>query len=216
MTTFAGPKLVRGGLVQLDPESARVERVIPLQYNPETLSRSFQVQSVEGQGGDRSQPLRLKGPPVETLRVEAEIDATDGLEAADPAAEELGVLPQLAALEALVYPTSGQLLEADALARSGTLQIAPMEAPLTLFVWGERRVLPVRVTELSVTEEAFGRGLQPIRAKVSLGLRVLSVDDLGFRHKGGELFMVHLQAKEQLARRAPGGALAALGIGGIP
>jgi hypothetical protein len=74
----------------------------------------------------------------------------------------------------------------------------------------------VRITEFSVTEEAFDAALNPIRAKVSLGLRVLSVDDLGFDHKGGGVFMSYLNAKEQLLGRAPRAELSSLGIEGLP
>jgi hypothetical protein len=116
----------------------------------------------------------------------------------------------------MVYPTSEQLLANNALADSGALEIAPMEAPLTLFVWSKNRVLPVRVTSLSITEEAFDVALNPIRAKVSLGLRVLTVDDVPFAHKAGGLFMSHLQQKEGLSKRGVGAALGALGIGEIP
>jgi hypothetical protein len=91
-----------------------------------------------------------------------------------------------------------------------------METPLTLFVWSKTRIVPVRVTELSITEEAFDTALNPTRAKVSLGLRVLSVDDLGFNHKGGNLFMTYLRQKEQLAAMMQGGALGALGLTGLP
>jgi hypothetical protein len=217
MTHFPGsPKLLRGGLVLIDPGSAAVQRVIALQYNPETLSRSFQVKGVEGEAGDRSQALRLTGPPVETISLEAELDATDALEEGDDTAVEVGLLPQLAALETLVYPTAAALKANDSRAAAGTLEIAPMETPLTLFVWGENRVVPVRVTDISVTEEAYDPDLNPIRAKVSLSLRVLSVDDLGFGHKGGSLFLLHHEAKERLAGRAPSGALGTLGLGGIP
>ena len=90
-----------------------------------------------------------------------------------------------------------------------------MEAPLSLFVWSKNRVLPVRITELSVTEEAFDPNLNPIRAKVSLGMQVLSIDDLGFDHRGGSLFMSYLQQKEALAAKHQGGTFGALGIGGI-
>ena len=114
------------------------------------------------------------------------------------------------------FSTRGRLLENNALAASGTLEIAPMESPLALFVWSTSRIVPVRVTDLSITEEAFDPTLNPIRAKVSLGLRVLSVDDLGFDHKGGSLFMGYLQAKERLAAKAAGGGLDLLGIGSIP
>jgi hypothetical protein len=218
MTTFPNsPRILKGGLVLVDPESARVLRIIALQYNPESLSRSLQIQSAGGEGGNRSEPMRFKGPAVETIKLEADIDAADQLEFPDQNRRvvEHGIQPQLAALELLAHPSSAQLFEVDRQLGSGTLEIAPMEAPLILFVWGRSRIVPVRLTDFSVTEEAFDPALNPVRAKVSLGLRVLSVDDLGFAHKGGGLFMTYLAAKEQLAAKAAG-SLAALGIAGIP
>jgi hypothetical protein len=220
MSTFPGsPRLIKGGIVLIDPDTSLVLRIIALQYNPDTLTRTLQVQgTAAGPGGDRSEALRLKGPAVETIKCEVEIDATDQLEFPDKnaTAVEVGLLPQLAALETIIYPTSDQLLSNNSLAQAGTLEIAPMEAPLTLFVWSKSRVLPVRLTDFSVTEEAFDTSLNPIRAKVSLGMHVLSVDDLGFDHKGGSMFMIYLQQKEQLARRSQAGALSTLGIGSIP
>lgn len=193
-----------------------VQRIIALQYNPDSLSRSFQIKGVGAESGDRSEALRLKGPPVETIKVETELDATDQLEFAEAKATTVGIHPQLAALETIVYPTSGQLLANNRLAQAGKLEITPMETPLTLFVWSKTRVVPVRLTEFSVTEEAFDPALNPIRAKVSLGMRVLTVDDVGFNHKAGTLFMSYLQVKEQLAARNQGGSLNVLGIGAIP
>jgi hypothetical protein len=218
MSSFPGsPRLVKGGIVLIDPVSAAIRRMIVLQYNPDSLSRTLQVQAL-GEGGDRSQAMRIKGPPVETIKLDAEIDATDQLEFPEQNrnAVEFGILPQLAALETIVYPASSVLSSNHALAGAGTLEIAPMEAALTLFVWSKNRVLPVRITDLSVTEEAFDPALNPIRAKVSLGLRVLSVDDLGFTHKGGTLFMGYLQAKERLAGRLAAGGLESFGLGGLP
>jgi hypothetical protein len=218
MSSFPGsPRLVKGGIVMIDPVSAAIRRMIVLQYNPDSLSRTLQVQAL-GEGGDRSQAMRIKGPPVETIKLDAEIDATDQLEFPEQNrnAVEFGILPQLAALETIVYPASSVLSSNHALAGAGTLEIAPMEAALTLFVWSKNRVLPVRITDLSVTEEAFDPALNPIRAKVSLGLRVLSVDDLGFTHKGGTLFMGYLQAKERLAGRLAAGGLDSFGLGGLP
>ena len=216
MTTFPNsPSLLKGGIVLVDPGTSAVRRIISLQYNSDTLTRTRQVKGAGAEGGDRSEALRVKGPPVENIKLEAEIDATDGLEAADAQTVRLGIHPQLATLEALVYPTSAQLLANNNLARSGTLEIAPMETPLTLFVWSRNRIMPVRLTDFSVTEEAFDAALNPIRARVSLGMRVLSVDDLGFAHRGGSLFMGYLQNKEQFARLTPTGAFGALGIGGI-
>ncbi len=221
MTPFTrSPRLLKGGLVLIDPTTAAVLRIIVLQYNPDTLTRSFQIQAVGQDGGDRSEAFRIKAPPVETFKLEAEIDVTDQLELPDQGqnrvATELGLYPQLAALETIVYPPSARLEENNRLAKAGTLEIAPVEAPLTLFVWSKTRILPVRLTELSVTEEAFDPALNPIRAKVSLGMRVLSVQDVGFDHKGGNLYMNYQKEKERLAVKLSGGAISALGIGGIP
>ena len=191
---------MKGGIVLIDPETSAIERVITLQYNPDTLTRTLQVQESR-ESRDRSEALRLGGPPVETIKVEAEIDATDQLEKADATAGRLGIYPQLAILEMIVYPTSSQLLNNNALAQSGTLEIVPMQAPLTLFIWSRQRIVPVRVTDFSITEQAFDTYLNPTRAKVSLGLRVLTVDDLGFDHKGGGLYMNYHQTKESLAAR---------------
>jgi hypothetical protein len=218
VTGFPGsPRLVKGGLVLIDPDTAAVQRVISLQYNPDSLSRGLQIKAIASDSPDRAEALRLKGPPVETIKLEAEIDATDQLEFPDqnPDAVQSGIFPQLAALETLVYPTSAQLLANNALASSGTLEIVPMQTPLCLFVWSKNRVLPVLLTDFSITEEAFDPTLNPMRAKVSLSMRVLTVDDLGFDHKGGSLFMNYLQAKERFAAKIAG-QLNTLGIGGIP
>lgn len=220
MSTFPrAPNILKSGLVLIDPGTSSVKKIIVFQYSPDTLSRTLQVQAIT-EGGDRSEALRLKAPPVETIKLDAEIDVTDQLEFPDKAenrdAARLGLHPYLSALETIIYPTSGQLIANNNLAKAGTLEIAPMESLLTIFVWSKSRILPVRLTEFSVTEEAFDPQLNPIRAKVSLGMRVLNVNDLGFNHKGGNLFMIYLQQKEQLATRNLGGALSALGIGGIP
>jgi hypothetical protein len=209
------PKLLRAGLVLVDASSGVVKRVIALQYNPDSLSRSLQILSA-GEGGERSEVLRLKGPAVETIKLEAEIDAADQFPDQRANIVQFGIQPQLSALESLINPTAAELISSNALASSGTIEIAPAEAPLTLFVWSKQRILPVRLTEFSITEEAFDPALNPLRAKVSLGMRVLSVNDVGFSHKAGTLFLGHLQNKEMLAGKAPGSALSALGLGGIP
>lgn len=215
MTTFPNsPAVLKGGLVLIDPTTAAVLRVIALQYNPDTVTRTLQVKGAGAEGGDRSEALRLKGPPTETIKLDAEIDATDQLEFPEQNAvtARSGVFPALSALETIIYPTSAQLQANNQLADSGTLEILPMETPLALFVWSQRRIVPVRITDFSVTEEAFDAALNPIRVKVSLGMRVLSVDDLGFQHKGGGLFMSYLQQKEQLAAQSAGAVLRALGL----
>src|SRR5262249_394985 len=170
------PRPIKGGIVLVDPDQGTVLRIIAMQYNPETLTRSFQVQGVGGEAGDRLDVLRLKGPPIETIKVEAELHATDALEHPErnspPAPRALH--PQPAALQTLIYPDSGTIRSNQSLAQAGTLEITPAQTPLILFIWSKNRIIPVRITEMSVTEEAFDPALNPIRAKVSLTMRTLS------------------------------------------
>jgi len=217
MTGFPGsPKLIKGGIVVADADSLAVRRVITLQYNPETVTRSLQVQAAAA-GGERSDALRLTGAAVETIKLDAELDATDQLELPDQnrATVELGLHPQIAVLESLINPTVSDLVSSHAQAASGSIEIIPLQAPLTLFVWSAQRIVPIRITDCSVVEDAFDPNLNPIHARVSLGMRVLSVDDLGFAHPGGTVFLGHLQRKESLAARAGVTGLQSLGIGGI-
>jgi len=217
MSSFPGsPRLLKGGIVLLDPDTSAVQRIIALQYNPDTLTRTLQVKGAGAESGDHLEALRLKGPPVETIKVEAEIDATDQLETADSQATSVGLHPVLAALEMIIYPSSTHLISNNGQASSGTLEIAPAETALTVFIFGPKRIVPVRITEFSITEEAFDTSLNPIRAKLSLGLRVLSVDDLGFDQKGGGIFLAYLQGKERFAAQNKAGTFGALGITGIP
>jgi hypothetical protein len=197
----------------MDPQSGAIDRVIVLQYNPDTLSRSIQAQTLGGDVGDRLEALRFKAPPIETIKVEVEIDAIDQLEFPDqnPNTLDYGILPQLAALEMMLYPASADVQQIATLAAQGTLEIAALEGLLTLFVWTPSRVVPVRVNEFSVTEEAFDARLNPIRAKVSLGMRVLSSWDLGPSHKGASIFMAYHQSKESLVNKAPTGDRSAIG-----
>lgn len=215
MTTFPGsPRLTKGGLILLAPETGAMLRVIAFQYNPETMTRTLAVQGVGSESGDRVETLRLKGPPVETVKLDVDIDATDhlGQSAPDQLAVGFGILPELAALELLLYPESAKLQEDIDLARGGRLEIIPAAAPLTLLVWGRNRILPVRLTEFTVTEEMFDVALNPIRAKVSLGLRVLSVNDLPIGHRGSSLYLGYQQQKERLGARRASADLSALGI----
>jgi hypothetical protein len=220
MSAFPGsPRVLKGGLVLLNPVSFAVlpNGVIVMQYNPDTVTRTLKVKAAE-EGGDRSEALRLTGPPVETIKLDVEIDATDQLEnpQQNQTTVQYGIAPQLAALETLVYPTSANLQNDYALSQQGILEIMPVMAPMSLFVWSAARIVPVRITDLSITEEAFDPRLTPLRAKVSLGLRVLSIDDLFFSDKGGSLYMAYQQQKESLARLNLPGSFSVLGITGLP
>jgi hypothetical protein len=192
------PRLQRGAILSLDPTLGIPLGSISLQYNPESITRSLKPRTV-GDEPDRTEVLRLTGPPVETITVNAEIDATDQLAAGDSTAQNFGIQPQLAALETLIYPSSIRLIANEVLTLLGTIEILPMESPLTVFAWSKTRITPVRITDLEITEEAFDPQLNPIRAKVKLGMRVLDVNDVGFLNPAGAMYMVYQIQKEALA-----------------
>uniref|UniRef100_A0A832H352 Uncharacterized protein n=1 Tax=Oscillatoriales cyanobacterium SpSt-402 TaxID=2282168 RepID=A0A832H352_9CYAN len=201
MTSFPGsPRLLKGAIVGLSPINPQPS-VIVFQYNPDTLTRTVTAQTTGGES-DRREALRLKGPPEETIRLDIEIDATDQLEQAQPLVTQAGLYPVLGALELLLYPHSRLVIANEVLLNVGIIEVIPPEAPLTIFIWGNKRILPVRLTELSFTEEAFDPNLNPIRAKVSLSLRVLNYQDLGLLSVGGSLFMAHQIMKEVMANQS--------------
>jgi hypothetical protein len=194
------PLLQKGAILVLEPTTGIPLNTIHLQYNPESIKRNLQPQSV-GDQPDRTEVLRLKGPPIETISCEVEIDATDQLAASDPTTLSLGIQPQLATLELLVYPSSGILIANEVLSLVGTIEILPMSSNLSIFVWGSNRVTPVRLTSIEITEEAFDPKLNPIRAKISLSMRVLNVNDVGFLTPAGAFYMAYQMNKEALSQR---------------
>jgi hypothetical protein len=192
------PRTLKGALVAANATGPQAG-VIIFQYNPDQMTRTLQPQMAGGESAGRGEVLRLKGAPIETIKVDVEIDATDQLEAADKNALTTGIYPQLSALETLVYPQSSIVIANTIMLAAGTIEIIPVEAPMTLFVYGPKRVLPVRISDFSITEEAHDTSLNPIRAKVSLGLRVLSYNDFPPLHPGYALFLAHQISKEVLA-----------------
>jgi len=214
------PRMLRAGLVRLDPLAWTLIDVVLFQYNPDSLTRTFQPRAMSGEPGDRLEALRLTGPPHETIKFEAEIDAADQLEHPDltqndPFASD-GLLPTLATLERLITPSAAELQEVDALFDQGTFEVAPAEAPLTVLVWGVQRVVPVLVSSLSLTEEAFDPNLRPIRVRASFECKVLSSSDLPLQHLGGSLYIAHRQTVEQLGQLVASADVRPLGLEHLP
>lgn len=214
MTSFPrSPQTIKGAIIGLDLFNP-LASVIVFQYNPDTMTRTLRGQG-SGDGGARSEAMRLKGAPIETIKLDVEIDATDQLEKADGLATTLGIYPQLSALEMLLYPKSALVIANTVLMALGTLEILPPIGPFTLLVWGLKRVLPVRLTDLTITEEAFDTGLNPIRAKASLGLRVLSYNDLSLTNPGYYVFLTHQIVKETMATIGSISNIGAVAGGGV-
>lgn len=216
LSSFPGtPRVLHGAIVSIDLTTP-VTQVIPFQYNPDTMTRSLQPQNISG-AGNRTEAYRLKGPPIETISVDLDFDATDQLAQPSqyPNAVSMGIGPQLSALEILVYPPSSLVIANTALAAAGTIEIIPPMGPFTVFVWGSRRVVPVRLTDFRITEEAYDTNLNPIRAKVSLGMRVLTYDDFDVTHPGYSMFLAYQVVKETMAAIGSLNGLSSAGTGNV-
>lgn len=200
-TQARGPKVLKGALVTV--ASGGQPDVIAFQYNPATLKRSLSPQLVGGEENDRSEAIRYTGAPVQNITVDVALDATDQLEQGNEIAETMGILPQLSALELIAYPSLNDVSQNQSKIQGGVMEVAPLTAPRTLFVWGSQRVLPVRLTSYTINEEAFDRWLHPIRANVTLNMRVLNYSDLDSQNKEYHQFMAYQSNLEAAAQLAP-------------
>lgn len=140
--------------------------------------------------------------PPESFTLALELDAADALEKPEshPVAFISGVADRIAAMEMLLYPQGDSLLGGLLGSVTGSLSVGGSvggssigggiggasgamqtasrgTVPVVLFVWGPGRIVPVRLTSFSVEEQAFSPMLYPIRAKVSIGLKILTPKD---------------------------------------
>ncbi len=201
------PKLLKGGLVVFQSQTpGPPPRIVVFQYNPEQMTRSLAMRAAprdpSNVGAAREDVLRALGPPVETMNLSIELDAADQLAEPDknPVTVEFGLHPILAMLEMLLYPPTDEFQTSLALALGGQVQVCPADVPLVLLVWGKSRVVPVMITSFSVTEDAFDPQLNPIRAKVDLGFRVLTYMELKDTSIGYGAFLAYQRQKEVLAK----------------
>ena len=192
MSSFPGsPKLVKAGFVQLDPANPK-PLVLIFQYNPETLLRRL-----EGVNPAVPPPPPPAAPPAprETVTFTLALDAADKLQTGDPLTQQSGLLPAISALELLLYPAGSKL---------------------TVWVSGGRRVVPVRITEMQIIEQAFDPALNPIRAEVAVTLLVLKDADLPINSQGRALWDAHFAMLQQLAMLVyNAGSLPSLGLTAI-
>ncbi len=193
----------KGALLIQYPDNP-ISKVVKFQYNPLSLSRSFQPSktSTAGQGETApSEAFGISNPPVETFSVEIELDATDGLEFPEknPNTVKMGINPELAALESLLYPSSSHIASNSVLASLGFIEIIPPEGPSIFLIWGPNRMLPVSLTALTINEEAYDSNLNPIRAKVTISLKVLNYAELPKNHGAYSIYQTHHRNLERMA-----------------
>lgn len=192
------PKLVNGAIIQFSsPLFVPVPNIIPFQYNPETMSRSLSPWAPPTKEDVKNDPkvednLAQPYAPIESFTLALELDAVDDLEnaAAHPSTVVSGIADRIAALEMLLYPAVDDVLlntasntivpanSPTAAQSPSVVQAKRYQVPIILFFFGPGRIVPVRITTFSVDEQAYSPLLYPLRAKVSLGLKVLDASSL--------------------------------------
>jgi len=191
--------------------------VIVFQFNPESMRRTLAHRAPPApadskQGTAREDVLRVAGPPLETIIMTVDMHAADQLDEPDDAANgataQHGLHPALATLELLMYPYTVNTQKVEQQAAQGTVQVSNVDVPLVLLLWGASRVVPVKLTSFSITEDAFDTRLNPIAAKIELGMQVLTSMEFPDSSIGRDAFLAYQKSKEALALlNAPGNAV---------
>jgi hypothetical protein len=197
-------KFLRGAFVQFNETFLLpIPNVIVFQFNPETITHTWTP--APAAASEEDNPLAVSGPPGESFDFTLAMDAADMIADGRPVARGLatisGIGSRLAALEMLMQPTTGtagRLLGAvsAAGALAGALgggagagvqrQVPGAQLPTVLFVWGPGRIVPVKVTSLTVTETLYDPlFLNPTHAEARLGVQVLTPREL--QHVSGPL-----------------------------
>jgi hypothetical protein len=186
---------LRGALIEFMPTFLiPLPNIIIFQFNPETMTHTWTPAQAAAQTGADANPLAVTGTPGEafsfTLAMDASDMIADGSPVADGIASATGIYSRLAALEMLLYPTgsfdSGLLGSVSAaLGGGGTADVKrdvpASQLPTVLFVWGPGRIVPVKITSLTITEKLYDPILlNPTHAEAQIGLKVLTPEELKF------------------------------------
>jgi hypothetical protein len=189
-TSPLAPRILKGAFIRLDETGiGAVPQLVIFQYNPESMTRKFKpyVKPADKEADKRDSTDRAAPyDPEEEMDVVIYLDASDDLDQGQghPQAVVIGVADRVAALEMLMYPsTDVGLLSSAVNAIAGALgatggKEVPVnpEVPVVLLAWGPGRIVPVKITSFTVEEQAFNSALYPIRAKVTVGVKVLTED----------------------------------------
>jgi hypothetical protein len=193
-------KFLRGAFVEFMPTFlVPLPNIIIFQFNPETITHTWTPAQAQGGTGPDANPLAVKGNPGESFSFSLAMDAKDMIADGSPVAEGIatvsGIYTRIAALEMLLYPTGGAgggLLGSVSIGAGGISfgggasagvkrAVPPSVLPTVLFVWGPGRILPVKVTSLTITEKLYDQVLlNPIHADATVGLQVLTPEELNY------------------------------------
>jgi hypothetical protein len=194
------PKILRGAFVEFGLSLPPL--FVVFQFNPLQLTRNRSLTFAGPASASEPETLRqfhrrktslldvqkeqVVTVAEQTIGFDIRLDATDRLDDRDPVAEQFGISPQLSALELMVYPKN----ESELGAAIGTLLGKPngfsftrrKNPPLVLFIFGRKRVLPVNINSMNITETEFSAELDPVRATIAVSLTVIEGESLPYRY----------------------------------
>ncbi|MFI2508906.1 hypothetical protein [Streptomyces sp. NPDC018972] len=202
------PKILRGAFIEFGLSLPPL--VVVFQFNPVQLTRnrslSFTFPGAEGarsgSGAGSRRDLRtfhgtfddlsalqkkqLVTVQEETIGFDIRLDATDKLDDGDTITEQFGIAPRIATLEQMVHPKAESLIGAAAdvlLGKPKGFSFARSpNPPMVLFIFGRKRVLPVNINSMNITETEFSTDLNPLRATVAVNLTVIEGKSVPYRY----------------------------------
>lgn len=173
-----------------DNDDIRYPLTLEFQFNPESLKRTLKIitpQEILGshrrQENRQADPRDLKTDSHvgESISITARFDGKIGYGSPRRGSGEdsqiredqkpyfnSNLLPVLSAIEKLMQP-----VETTLQTTAKKHHNPPKVLPLVFFWWGERRILPVKITQMTIIETEFSPELSPIRAEVNLEMEVL-------------------------------------------
>lgn len=202
---------LRGAFIAWDPggypSDPSKKKTIAFWFNPEGLQRKLTVEqgqaatgtegAAKSSSGSQQASDASTGTVKESFSVLLRFDARDRPQSFSDGGDDLGVLPEIAALEDLLQPA-----ESDTTAPSDGTEAAPARSPrpTVLFVWGRKRLLPVKITGLDINETLHNSALNPVRAEVQVALEVLTDAHAKDNLAVGDALGFTLQNRRSLAR----------------
>jgi hypothetical protein len=197
------PRILRGAFVEYGLSLPPL--FVVFQFNPVQLTRNRSIsysapgsKQTTGQASEMRnfhkqfndltalRDAQIVDVQEESIGFEIRLDASDKLDEGDTVTEQFGISPQLSTLELMVHPKdeslTGRALGSLLGSPGGFSFTRKPNPPLVLFIWGRKRVLPVNINSLNITEVLYSPDLNPIQATANVNLTVIEGKSLPYMY----------------------------------
>jgi hypothetical protein len=215
---------LKGALIELGKGPLLpVPIVIVFQFNPETMTHTWTQPEAAPAGANSTvtNPYAVFHDPGESFGLTLVLDGNDSIAngtASAATALTSGVYTRIAALEMLLFPAGpvqnlvGTATAAAASAVSAVAsaagagaveakqQVPDKQLNTVLFVWGPGRIVPVRITGMTVAEKLYDARLNPTYAEVQISMRVPTDEELRAMGDGAKVATTALKYTQGLRK----------------